>query len=217
MLVFLEDCSWTFPKPPLAPGFLCWLCTAFPQINNPPSWVYARFCLKQSALVPLSSMPGQSKGGGRQTEPYSCPPNKMKPFRAWWGRSGHWVHLKWVIVLYRDNLQDHTAPNCGLSDTLSHVYVHQPQLFFLSFILLFTCLSWWNRLGCILSWEWGKVAPLQMDVMVLVTPPILSPVSSRLRARQTPRVWPPKHSTCHSSLPGRWKRVCVLLFSALIH
>lgn len=75
MLVAFECRLRAFPEPLLAPGTICWLCPASPQINNPPSWQHARFCLKQSVLMPLSSMPGQSKGRGRQAELRSCPPN----------------------------------------------------------------------------------------------------------------------------------------------
>lgn len=108
-------------------SWLSLLTLSYPPINNPPSWSHARFCLKQSVLVPLSGKPGQSKGRGRQTELCSCLQNKMKHFRGQWGGPGHWVHLKWAIVLYPKSLQDHTASNGVPSDThtyKSHIYLH---------------------------------------------------------------------------------------------
>lgn len=130
-------------------------------------------------------MPGQSKGRGRQTELCSCPPHKIKHFRGQRGRSGHWAQPKWTIVLSQKNLGDHTAPNCGLSDThtyKSHIYLHPTQpCFFIHF--LFPLLV--SEMCLYSSGSKEKKPLLQMDVMALVSPPTLFPVSNRLWARQT--------------------------------
>lgn len=89
-LELLYRCSFPLKIVPGCSQSHCWLLALFvdfvppfpPPINNPPNWEHARFSVKQSVLVPLSSMPGQSEGEGRWTELCSCPANKMKHFRG---------------------------------------------------------------------------------------------------------------------------------------
>lgn len=160
MLVSFEDCPWMFSEPLLAPGSLCWFCAAFPPpINNPPNWEHARFSVKQSVLVPLSSMPGQSEGEGRWTELCSCPVNKMKHFRGRWEGPG--CTLNQPLSSARKILRATEHPVVGYPyQQITHVYLLPPSA------------DRWDRAGG------------ERKESASIFPPTFSPVSSRLWARQ---------------------------------
>lgn len=95
----------------------------------------------------------------------------------------------------------------------NRTFTFTPTLFLHSFT---ASLSWWLRLGCIL--QGGRKDSLcykWMEWLQCPHPLFLQSVADS--ARQTLHVQPPKHSTCHSSLTGCWKWVCILIFSAPIH
>ena len=83
---------------------------------------------------PSQACQANQKAGGDKQSRAAVPRTKWSTSGGQRRGPGHRVQPKWTIVLY---LQDHTAPDCGPSDTpqhpptshtyKSHIYLHQPS------------------------------------------------------------------------------------------
>lgn len=195
-----ERCLWTSPPQPLAPEISLW--TFFPtssQINNPPSWRRARFCfetisphgsLKHARLIKKR---GETTRTAQLSSERKCSTSGTR----------------------EEDVDTVNGSLCQPSNTIvfpcnthtykSHFNLHIPPAAFLHlFVHLFTLL--FQAADTL----YGERKDSQYPHPLLLQ-------SAAHSALQTLHIQPPKHSTCHSSLTGCRKPVCILIFSAPIH
>lgn len=195
-----ERCLWTSPQLPLAPEISLW--TFFPassQINNPPSWRRARFCFETiSPDGPLKHARLIKKRGETTRTVQLSSERKCSTSGA-----------------REENVDSLNGPLCQPSNAIvlpcnthtykSHFNLHTPPAAFLhSFVHSFT-----------LPFQTADALYGERKDSQYPHPLFLQ--SAVHSVRQTLHVQPPKHSTCHSSLTGCWKQLCILIFSAPIH
>lgn len=132
---------------------------------------------------------------------------------------GHCLHPKWTIVLFQKNLSVTQRP-CVCQETLFHpcpppIPTNHPFTFNPNSFSLFCHSPWQQRFGCTIQRRRKAFPRYKLEEWLWCPPPTLSPVSNGIC--EVDSVLPPKHSTCHGSLAGWWKWVCILIFSAPIH
>ncbi|GLD56225.1 uncharacterized protein AKAME5_000859500 [Lates japonicus] len=141
---------------------------------------------KQSVLVPFSSMPGQSKGRGRQTELCSCPAKQNEGLPgASEEDQGTGCTLNGPLCSPRKTFRITQHPIVGQVTTLHTHPLPTPTnntFTFTNPVSLFI-----HSLTLLVGETWSQSSRrkkktssmLQMDGMAMVSPPALSPVSKQ--------------------------------------